>query len=136
MRSFFRLSNKKSVIAIVTISILTATGILPNAEEQTVAIVQAQTAREFTKVTASVDNSSPSQYTNVNVSVTGPVGATVKLVCHYKSGDIYYSGVIGTDEKTVIPVLVGAASPGYAVVVDVSVTSDKTYTTQTMFIPQ
>lgn len=44
--------------------------------------------------------------------------------------------MIQSNERTIIPVLVGLAEPGYAVSVDVSVISDKIYTTQTMFIPQ
>lgn len=136
MRSFYRLIHKKSVIAVVIIFILTTAGILSEAGEDTAPIVQAKTVRESANVTASVDNASPLQNTNVNISVAGPAGAAVKLVCHFKSKDISYSAVLGTDGKAVIPLWVGEASSGYAVVVDVSVISDKTYTTQTMFIPQ
>lgn len=135
MRNFFRVRDKKFVIAIVAIAILTTTGVLSKAEERAVFILKAQTDREPTKVTASVDNVSPSRYTTVNVTVTGPIGATVKVVCHYHSGDSSYSAVIGSYGRAVIPVYVSSALSGYAVLVDVSVISDKTYTAQTMFIP-
>lgn len=136
MRGFLRLNNKKYVIAIVIISILTSTTILSRAKGQTVFAVETQNPSELNNVKATVDNASPSQHTIINISVSGPPGAAVKLVCHYKSGDVSYSGVIGAEGKTEIPVSIGAAVPGYAVFVDVSVISDKVYTTQTMFIPQ
>jgi hypothetical protein len=136
MRSFLKLIRKKAVLSMLTVFVFAASGILLKADVQTRSVVQAQTAKELTNVTASVDNVYPSQNTTVNVTVTGPARARVSLVCHYESGDIRYSGVIRTDGKAVIPVQVESASPGYAVFVDVLVTSDKTYTAQTMFIPQ
>ena len=136
MKGFLRLNNKKYVITIVIISILTSMTILSRAKEQALFMIEIQNPSEFNNVKATVDNASPSQNTIINISVSGPPGATVNLVCHYKSGDVSYSGVIGAEGKTEIPVSIGAAVPGYAVFVDVSVISDKVYTTQTMFIPQ
>lgn len=89
------------------------------------------------KVTATVDNSAPTQYSTVHVTVTGPVGASVYLVCHYKSTNTPYSGTIGSDGKTVISVPIARASIGYNVIVDVSVTSNgQVQNTQTSFTPR
>lgn len=89
------------------------------------------------KVTAAVDNSTPAQYSTVHITVTGPVGGNVNLVCHYKSTNTPYSGTIGADGKTIISVQIARASIGYNVKVDVSVTSNgQVQNTQTSFTPQ
>lgn len=121
--------NKKNfTIIIAVICLLTTIGIFPKAEDNI--------RIELANITANVDNVSPSPNTIVNVNVTGPAKAEVKLVCHYKTGDVSYSGVIGNAGNAMIPVQVESNSSGYSVVVDVSVIADKTYTVQTLFIPK
>jgi competence protein ComEC len=90
-----------------------------------------------TQVTASVDNPTPTQNSTIKVTVTGPVGATVNLLCHYKSTTTPYSGVIGSDGKAVISVPIGRASIGYKVLVDVAISyNGQNYTAQTSFVPR
>lgn len=132
-----RLNNKRLVIIVTTILfILVAEVVMADVKGQTAFALQVEIEKSSPNVTASVDNALPSQNSIVNITVTGPAGAEVRIVCHYKTGDVYYSGVIENNERGIIPVLVGLAEPGYAVSVDVSVICDKIYTTQTMFIPQ
>lgn len=76
-----------------------------------------------TNVSASVDNINPSKNTTVNLTVTGPIGASVKAVCHYKSTDTLYTGTIGSDGKVIIPIKIGTASSGYKVNIDITVVS-------------
>ncbi|KYH28533.1 MULTISPECIES: hypothetical protein [Clostridium] len=134
MRRYIRVNNKILIIIVTVIIFSLAAGVVLSLEEQTAFALQVK--KSSPNVTASVDNTFPVQNSIVNITVTGPAGAEVRIVCHYKSGDTYYSGMIQSNERTIIPVLVGLAEPGYAVSVDVSVISDKIYTTQTMFIPQ
>ena len=136
MRLLLSIVSKKSIIAMLGITIVCTGGIPAKALEHQSYSFQAQLRREPANITANVDNVTPSQNTTINVIVTGPVGAAVKVVCHYKTTDVTYSGVIGVNGKAIIPVNVGVAEPKYQVFVDVYVTSDRIYTTETMFIPQ
>lgn len=90
-----------------------------------------------TNVSAGVDNINPSKNTTVNLAVTGPIGASVKAVCHYKSTDTPYTGTIGSDGKVIIPIKIGTASSGYKVNIDITVVSNgTTLILQSSFTPQ
>lgn len=87
--------------------------------------------------TASIDVTRPQQNSTIHLTVTGPAGSTVNAVCHYKSKDTPYNGIIGTDNKLVLPIDIGRAAIGYEVKIDASVISNgSTAKVQTSFIPQ
>lgn len=88
-------------------------------------------------VTATLDNYTPKQSSTIHLTVTGSVGSSVKLICHYKSTDTPYSGTIGADGKVDLPIQIARASIGYKVLIDVSVINNtQTLTAQTSFTPQ
>jgi hypothetical protein len=72
-------------------------------------------------ITASIDNTTPSQRSTVNITVNGPTGTTAYLLCHFKGKTVPYSGLVGDDGKAIIPVEIGAAVIGYNVIVEISV---------------
>jgi hypothetical protein len=72
-------------------------------------------------ITASIDNTTPTQKSIVNITVNGPIGTTAYLLCHFKGKTVSYSGFIGEDGKTIIQVEVGSAVIGYNVIVEISV---------------
>lgn len=129
---------KKAIIAVVTIVSLFSAGTSSKAEQLPDTFVQVHAEKKLVNVTAYVDNVAPSKNTIVNITVIGPSGAAVKMICHFQTSDASYTGVIGDNGKAVIPVQIGYAAPKYAVFVDVyvQVPGEKTYNTQTMFIPQ
>lgn len=85
------------------------------------------------KLTATLDNTKPKQYSTINLTVKGIPSGTYKAVFHYKSTDTTYTGTIGKP----LPVKIGRAAKGYKVVVDVSASyKSKPYKAQTSFTPQ
>lgn len=85
------------------------------------------------KLTATLDNTKPKQYSTVNLTVKGIPSGSYKAVFHYKSTDTTYTGTIGKP----LPVKIGRAAKGYKVVVDVSASyKSKPYKAQTSFTPQ
>ena len=95
-------------------------------------------------VSASVDDSTPSQNSSVTVTVKAkdsnghPVkGAQIELNLHYKSKDTLYEGTTDANGTSVITFKIGRAAKGYTVNGDVTVTyQGSTSGTQVSFTPQ
>ena len=71
--------------------------------------------------TASVSNSHPADYTTTNVKVRTAAGAEVFTVAHYKTVNRAYYRVAGPRGRATVGYYVSGATPGYKVVVDVTV---------------
>ncbi|MBS4205284.1 MBL fold metallo-hydrolase [Bacillus sp. FJAT-49754] len=86
------------------------------------------------KLTATLDNKSPKQYSTINLTVKGlPNGTKYKAVFNYKSTKTPYNGTVGKK----LPVKISRAAKGYTVKVDITSTyKGKTYKTQTSFTPK
>jgi beta-lactamase superfamily II metal-dependent hydrolase len=86
------------------------------------------------KMTASLDNTRPKQYSTVHLTVKGlPSGTKYKAVFHYKTKDTVYYGYIG---KT-LGVKISRASTNFRVYIDISASyKGKTYKTRTSFLPR
>lgn len=86
-----------------------------------------------TDISASLDNTSPTQDSRIHLTVTGPQGAYYTAVCHYKSKDTTYNGKVGSP----LSINISRASKGYTVVIDITTTyNGKAYVTQTSFTPR
>lgn len=73
---------------------------------------------------ASVSNSSPPDYSTVDVTVrTGAPGATVTATAHYKSTDTTHTATADGTGTAIIAFHISRATPGYTVTVDVTVTA-------------
>ena len=70
---------------------------------------------------ASVSNSHPADYTNTDVKVRTAVGAEVFTVAHYKTENRAYYRVANSAGRAAVDYYVSGATPGYRVVVDVTV---------------
>ena len=135
--------NKKKGLSFISIFIFTfclvANIILPS--DVTTLSFNTKTVLAVTqtsaKVSASVNNKTPSQNSTVNVTVNGTAKSSVTIVCHYKSTNTTYKATISSNGKAVLPVKISRATKGYTVVVNVSVTcKGKTSTTKTSFTPR
>ncbi|CAM4026864.1 MBL fold metallo-hydrolase [Mesobacillus zeae] len=86
------------------------------------------------KLTASLDNRTPKQYSTINLTVKGlPSGTKYKAVFRYKSKNTTYSGSMGKK----LPVKISRAAKGFTVKVDVSASyKGKSYKTLTSFTPK
>ncbi|MDY0393374.1 ComEC/Rec2 family competence protein [Virgibacillus halophilus] len=86
------------------------------------------------KMTATLNNTRPKQYSTVKLNVKGlPKGTKYKAVFHYKTKDTVYQGKIG---KTLL-VKISRASTSYRVNVNVSAKyKSKTYKAKTSFLPK
>lgn len=86
---------------------------------------------------ARVSDSTPKQYTNVNVTVnTGQANAAVKTVAHYKTTDTTKSGKSGKKGFAVLTYYISGATAGYKVVVNVTVSNGSaTRSCATSFTP-
>jgi hypothetical protein len=73
--------------------------------------------------TASVSNSHPADYTTTDVNVHTAVGAEVFTVAHYKTVNRACFRVAGSGGRATVAYYVSGATPGYRVVVDVTVVS-------------
>jgi len=71
--------------------------------------------------TASVSNSHPADYTTTDVRVHTAAGAEVFTVAHYKTVNRAYYRVAGSGGRATVGYYVSGATPGYRVVVDVTV---------------
>jgi hypothetical protein len=69
---------------------------------------------------ASVSNSSPADYTTVNIYVHTAAGALVTTVAHYKTTDHQKTAAATSAGQATIAYYVSGAAPGYTVVVDVT----------------
>ncbi|MGN1400825.1 MAG: ComEC/Rec2 family competence protein [Bacillus sp. (in: firmicutes)] len=84
-------------------------------------------------LTASVNNATPTQNSQITLQVDGPIGAPFTATLHYKSKDTVYEGTVGKP----LPIRIGRAASGTTVDIDVSAVVDgQTYTTSTSFTPQ
>lgn len=127
--------NKKKYLSVILIFAFTfclSTNIAVSVEAVTSKVAQA-----IVKVSASVNNITPLQNATINVMVNGPSTSSVTILCHYKSTKTTYKSMINSSGKVAIPVKIGRASKGYAVVIDVSVIyKGKVYNTKTSFTPK
>lgn len=73
--------------------------------------------------TASVSNGHPADYTTTDVKVRTAAGAEVFTVAHYKTVNRAYFRVAGSGGRATVGYYVSGATPGYRVVVDVTVVS-------------
>lgn len=73
--------------------------------------------------TAAVSNSHPSDYTTTDVNVRTAAAAEVFTVAHYKTVNRAYFRVAGSGGRATVAYYVSGATPGYKVVVDVTVVS-------------
>lgn len=71
--------------------------------------------------TASVSNRHPADYTTTDVKVRTAAGAEVFTVAHYKTVNRAYFRVAGSGGRATVGYYVSGATPGYRVVVDVTV---------------
>jgi hypothetical protein len=86
---------------------------------------------------ASVSSNSPADYTTVDVYVHTTAGASVTTVAHYKTTDHPQTAVADGAGQATIAYYISGATPGYQVVVDVSVSSgSRTAHCSTSFTPQ
>jgi hypothetical protein len=87
---------------------------------------------------ASVSNSSPTDYSTVDVIVgTGLSGATVTATAHYKSTDTTHTGTAASNGVATIPFHIARATVGYQVRVDVTVSgAGSTSSCSTAFTPR
>ncbi|KPU45801.1 hydroxyacylglutathione hydrolase [Oxobacter pfennigii] len=94
-------------------------------------------AQDNINVSASIDNPNPAQNAIINLTVAGPAGGSVNAVCHYKSIDTPYAGIVGTDGEAIIPIRIGRAAKGFTVEIEIAVSyNGETYNTKTSFTPQ
>lgn len=86
---------------------------------------------------ASVSNSRPADYTTTDVRVHTAAGAEVFTVAHYKTVNRAYYRVAGSGGRATVGYYVSGATPGYRVVVDVTVvTGHQANGCSTSFTPQ
>lgn len=105
-----------------------------NVKPATSATAAKTTATTAMKLTVSLDNVKPKQYSTINLMVKGlPAGTKYTAVFKYKSTTSTYSGKVGTK----LPVKISRAAVGVKVPVTITATyNGKKYTTQTAFTPQ
>jgi hypothetical protein len=87
---------------------------------------------------ASMSNSSPADYSTVNVIVaTGLGGATATATAHYKTTDTTHTGSAASNGVATIPFHIARATVGYQVNVDVTVSgAGSTRSCSTAFTPR
>ena len=73
--------------------------------------------------TASVTGRHPADYTTTDVKVHTAAGAEVFTVAHYKTVNRAYFRIAGSGGGATVAYYVSGATPGYRVVVDVTVVS-------------
>lgn len=90
-----------------------------------------------TKISAFLDNITPSMNSTIYATVKGPPGGKITVICHFKSKSQPFFGVIGHNGVGVVPINVGSVEPNFNVVVDVIVEHSKgTSKTTLFFIPK
>jgi len=85
------------------------------------ALAGSATTAALKPCTASVTNSHPADYTTTDVKVRTAASAEVFTVAHYKTVNRAYYRVTGPGGRATIAYYVSGATPGYKVVVDVTV---------------
>jgi hypothetical protein len=87
--------------------------------------------------TASMSDQQPTDYTNTDVIVrTGVAGADVTTTAHYKTTDTSHQAVATSNGEADIQYYISRATPGYTVVVDITVTANgATRSCSTSFTP-
>jgi len=86
--------------------------------------------------TASMSNSTPSDYSTTDVLVATAPDAGVTTTAHYKTTDTTHTAVADSTGHADIPYRISRATPGYTVTVDVAVTSGaRTGSCSTSFTP-
>jgi hypothetical protein len=87
---------------------------------------------------ASMSDQQPTDYTNTDVIVrTGVAGADVTTTAHYKTTDTTHQAVATSNGEADIQYYISRATPGYTVVVDITVTANgATRSCSTSFTPQ
>jgi hypothetical protein len=108
---------KRTVIAITGIA---AGGIVMLAAAGPVLAGPAATAA-LQPCHASVSNSHPKDYTTTDVNVRTVAGSEVFTVAHYKTVNRAYFRIAGSGGRATVGYYVSGATPGYKVVVDVTV---------------
>jgi hypothetical protein len=108
---------KRTVIAI---SGLAAGGVISLAAAGPVLAGPATTAA-LAPCHASVSNSHPSDYTTTDVNVRTLAGTEVFTVAHYKTVNRAYFRIAAPGGRATVGYYVSGATPGYKVVVDVTV---------------
>jgi transketolase N-terminal domain/subunit len=85
---------------------------------------------------ASMSNNHPKDYTKTYVDVTTVAYAKVITVAHYKTVDRKHTGTANSKGKASIAYYISGATPGYKVIVKVTVSSgSRTGSCSTWFIP-
>jgi hypothetical protein len=85
---------------------------------------------------ATVSNSSPADYTTVDVTVRTAAGATVTTVAHYKTTNHQLSAVADASGVGTVAYYISGATPGFTVEVDVSAaTGSRSASCSTSFTP-
>ena len=108
---------------------------VPTAVPRTVTTTTPATG-QLLSCSASVSNSSPADYSTVDVTVRTAAAATVTTVAHYKSTDTQQSAVADGSGVATIAYRISRASPGFPVVVDVTAAATgRTATCSTSFTP-
>jgi hypothetical protein len=83
---------------------------------------------------ASMSNSSPKDYSTVYVDVATKSGASVKTVAHYRTTSTTHTGA-ASGGMARIKYYISRATPGYKVVVNVTVKAGTTAACSTSFTP-
>lgn len=85
---------------------------------------------------ASVSNSSPADYTTVDITVQTAAGASVTTVAHYKTTDHQKTTVADGAGQVTVAYYISGATPGYTVAVDVTASAgSRTAHCSTSFTP-
>lgn len=109
---------------------------VPASPEPPASPARTQATGQGLSCSASVSNSSPADYSTVNVTVRTAAAATVTTVAHYKTTDNQQSTVADGSGAATIAYRISRASPGFPVVVDVTAAaSGRTATCSTSFTP-
>ena len=82
-------------------------------------------------INVSLDNHSPRKNSIIHLTVTGPEGANVIAICHYKTKDTPYAGFKIDNGKVIIPIRIGTSTSGHPVTIDVTVENAKAQTSFT-----
>jgi hypothetical protein len=84
---------------------------------------------------ASMSNNSPKDYSTVYVDVTIRSAASVTTVAHYRTTSTTHTAIANSAGTARVKYYISRATPGYKVVVDVTVKSGTTATCATNFTP-
>jgi len=96
-------------------------GLSAAAPAQAPAPMPAQTATsQSLSCSATVSNSSPPDYSTVDITVHTAAGATVTTVAHYKTTSHQLTGVADASGIATVAYYISGATPGFTVEVDVS----------------